>query len=124
MSEYGTIQKDILPRCHFLVEARTELDHRRDLAAHLHRALIRLQDPGDRLQQRTLARAVGSDQAPGLPLLHMEVDILQRQELLKRQLMLQPLDRILLQVIHLDVAKVEPDGKMIHIDNIRHKDSL
>ena len=51
----------------------------------------------------------------------MQVDILKSQKLLERQLMFQPPDRILLQIVYLDIAQVELNGKMVNVDDVLHR---
>ena len=47
-------------------------------------ALVGLQDPGDALQQRRLARAVVAENADGRALLDVDVDVVERDEVLER----------------------------------------
>ena len=118
MSEHRPIQKDILSRRQLLIKARTEFDHRCNLPPDLNGSLIRLQNACDHLEQRTLTGTICPDQPPGLTPLHMKIHILQRQKLLKGQLMPDLPNRKFLQVVDLDVSKVEADRRMIHIDDI------
>ena len=121
MSQHRAVQKNVLPGCHLRVKTGAELDHGRDLAAHLHSPLVRLQNPGDRLKKGGFTGAVDPDQSPGFSFFYMQIHILQSHELLEHELMLDHLDRIFLQVRHLLAGKVEADRHMVHIDYIfRH----
>ena len=61
-----------------------ELEQRGEPAARDDLALVRLQDPGDALQQRRLARAVVAEDADGRARLDVDVDVVERDEVLER----------------------------------------
>ena len=64
------------------IEAGAERQHRRDAPARLDRAVGRLRDPADELQQRGLAGAVAADDAEALALGDFEIDVPQHPEFL------------------------------------------
>src|SRR5690606_8127410 len=70
----------VLPAGQVAGEPGRELDQRRHPAAHRHRALVRLQHPGDQLQQRALAGAVLADHPDGLAGLDVEREVAKRPE--------------------------------------------
>ena len=61
--EQRAVQVDVVPAGELGLEARAELQHRRELAADDDLAGGRLQDAGDALEQRRLARAVPAEDA-------------------------------------------------------------
>ncbi len=94
------------------MEARAELEQRREPAAGHDLALRRLEDAGDALQQRRLAGAVVSEQTDGRALLDVEVDVGERPELLERDA--PEVDHPLLQrgvvlVVQAEVLRDPPD---------------
>jgi hypothetical protein len=76
-----TREHDVVPAAEVLVETRLEMQHRRDVTDHVDHAFGRLDDPGDRLEQRALARAVRPDDAQRLAMTHLERDVAERPEL-------------------------------------------
>ena len=66
------------------MEAGTELEQRRQATPRDDLAHRGLQDPGDALQQRRLARAVVSEEADRLALRDLEVGVTERPEVLVR----------------------------------------
>ena len=80
--EDRAVEVDVLPPGQLGVEAGAELEQRRHLAARAAAALVGLEDPGQALQQRALARAVGADEAVRDALGDLERDVAQRPELL------------------------------------------
>jgi hypothetical protein len=52
-------EPDVVAAREVLVEARAERQQARDVADDVDRALVRLDDPGEHLEQRALAGAVG-----------------------------------------------------------------
>ena len=78
------VHEDVLAAGQLGVEAGAELEQRGHPAARADLALGRLQDAGDALQQRRLARAVVAEQPDGRALLDVEVDVVERREVLER----------------------------------------
>ena len=66
------------------VEARAELEQRGQPAPGDDLALVRLQDAGDALQQRRLARAVVAEDADRGALFDVEVDVVEGDEVFER----------------------------------------
>ena len=64
------------------MKAGAQLDQTGDTAAHLDTAGIRIDNPGQQLQRRTLTAAIMADQSDRFALLHLEADALQHPSLL------------------------------------------
>ena len=74
-------QVDVLDRRVLGVEAGADLEQRRDAPVDRDRARVGLDDAGEQLEQRRLARAVAPDDADGLPVRDLERDAVERREL-------------------------------------------
>ena len=81
-AEDRTIEEDVLAARQLRVKARAHLEQARHAAADLDAPGARLGNPREDLQQRRLAGAIAPDDADHLATLDLEVDILERPELL------------------------------------------
>ena len=63
------------------MEAGPDLEQRRDAAVDRDRCRVGLDDAGEQLEQRRLARAVAADDADGLAVRDLERDAVERREL-------------------------------------------
>jgi hypothetical protein len=104
--EDGAVEVDVLATGELDVEAGAELEQRREATLVATLPLLGTQDAGEALQHRALARTVRTDDAEGLPGADLEVDALQRPELLVRRST--PLEDRRLQVLVL--LLVEPEA--------------
>ena len=82
-SQDRRIHVDVLATGQLVVEAGTELEQRGHAAAREDLTGRRLQDAGDALEQRRLARSVVAEQPDGRPLFDRERHLLQRPERLE-----------------------------------------
>ena len=111
-AEDRRVHVDVLAAGQLGVEAGAELEQRGEPAAGDDLALVGLQDPGDALQQRRLARAVVAEDADGRALLDVDVDVVERDEVLERDA--PEVDHLLLQrrvvlVVEPEVLRDVPD---------------
>ena len=71
--EERAAEQDVVASGQVLVEPRTERQQARHVAADVDRALGRMDDPGEHLEERALARAVRPDDGERLPALDAQV---------------------------------------------------
>ena len=83
-SKNRRVEINIVAARKFRIEARTELEQRRDPAIHAHRAGSRLQNARADLQQRAFAAAVFADDAKCFAAGHFEADVAQRPVILMK----------------------------------------
>src|SRR5262249_15528937 len=77
-TQHDSVDDDVLAPGDLGMEPRAELDQRRYPPTHRHRPAGGLEDPGDDLEQRRLARAVAADDAERFAAVDRERDVLQR----------------------------------------------
>ena len=77
-----TVEINVIATAELRVKSRAQFEQRRDASVDIDRAGRRMQDSGDHLQQRALARSVLSDNAERLAALHLEADVVERPEIL------------------------------------------
>src|SRR2546421_12369083 len=80
-AEDGAVEIDVLATGELRVKPGADVEKRSNAPASAGLALGGLRDPGQDLQQRGLARPVGTDHAERLPLADGEVDVPQRPQL-------------------------------------------
>jgi hypothetical protein len=83
-AEDRCIHEDVLAPGELGMEARAQLEQRRQPAARDDLAVVGLQDPGDALQQRRLARAIVTEDPDRRSFLDLDVDVVERDEVLER----------------------------------------
>lgn len=81
----GAVEEDILVPRQVHVKAGAKLQHGHDVSPARHAALRGLQNAGDHLQNRALARAVVPDDAHDLALVHVKAGVPERPELVGLQ---------------------------------------
>src|SRR4029079_5781609 len=74
-------EEDVVAPGQLLIEAGPEGQETRHVAEHVDRAFGWMDDPGEDLEERALACAVGADDRERLPALDVQVDVLERPEL-------------------------------------------
>ena len=79
----GAVHVDVLAPGEVGVEAGAQLQHRGDGAADLHRARVRRDDPRQQLQEGALARPVVAHDRHRLARADVEVDVVDRPEVLR-----------------------------------------
>ena len=111
-------EQDVLAAGELAVEADAERQQRRDPAPHRDPARGRRQDPGDRAQQRRLARAVAADDAVDRAGRHLEAHAAQRLDQHRPlRAVAQARERALQRLVLLardaeaDPEVVDPDGR-------------
>ncbi len=120
VSQESAVEVDVLARGKLHVEARAELDERRDIAAHDAFAFAGLQHSGDNLEHSRLAGTVGAHKAHDRALGNLEADVLECTELLEVKLAFHQLDEVLLQVVQLLGSHVEDHGDVVDFDGVFH----
>ena len=79
--EERAAEQDVVPPGQLLVEAGAERQQARDVPVDVDRALGRMDDPGEHLEERALAGAVRADDRQRLAALDVQVDVAERPEL-------------------------------------------
>ena len=80
-AENGPVQVDIIAPAEFRVEARAQLEQRRNAPVHGDVSRGGMHDAGHHLQQGALARSVFADNTESFTALDVEIDIAQRPKI-------------------------------------------
>src|SRR5262245_33981989 len=82
----GALEEHVLPTGEVGMESRSHFDQRASSAVEVTSAPVRSQDAREDLENRGLARSIGTDNAKRLAVIDLKRDILNRPEFLMLQL--------------------------------------
>ena len=120
VAQQRAIEKDVFPGSQVHIEARPQLDQRRDGTVHRHVALGGVHHPGNQLEHGALAAAVHADQRHGFAPLNGKIDVVQGPELGIAQPALHQLDEEFLERIRLFILLAEAHGHVPDIYDRTH----
>ena len=117
VAEERPVEVDVLLGRELHVEARPQLDQRRDGPLDRAAPLRRLEDARDDLEHGGLAGPVGPHQPEGLAPLDLEADVVQRTKLLEGQFVAHERYEVLLERVELLGGDVEDHGDAVDVDD-------